>query len=170
MKYVPKVATVEAFRLGYDKEPKWYTEYLKEHVPIWLYDGPNNYKGYYIVKDNYGVHQSRPDAFEALYAPVESEEDLSFKATIEEAIFMYGVEHQLDICVEELSELTKEIIKHKRGADNRKQIIEEMADVTLMLSQLSIIFDIDEAEFLNDFEYKLNRLSELMNKERDGND
>ena len=42
----------------------------------------------------------------------------------------------------ELSELIKEICKNKRGADNRKNIIVEMADCFIMLEQLAIIFDI----------------------------
>lgn len=61
---------------------------------------------------------------------------------LERAIKTYGKDMQLTVAVEELSELIKEICKNKRGADNRKYIIEEMADCYIMLEQLAIIFDI----------------------------
>lgn len=35
---------------------------------------------------------------------------------------------QLNIAIEEFAELTKEICKHKRGADNTESIVEEIAD------------------------------------------
>lgn len=62
--------------------------------------------------------------------------------TLEKAIEVYGKDMQLNVAIEELSELIKEICKYKRGSDNRKAIIEEMADCYIMLEQLSIIFDI----------------------------
>ncbi len=62
--------------------------------------------------------------------------------TLEKAIQIYGKDMQLTVAVEELSELIKEICKNKRGANNRKDIIEEMADCYIMLEQLAIIFDI----------------------------
>lgn len=61
---------------------------------------------------------------------------------LERAIKTYGKDMQLTVAVEELSELIKEICKNKRGQDNRKNIIEEMADCYIMLEQLAIIFDI----------------------------
>ena len=61
---------------------------------------------------------------------------------LKKAIETYGKDMQLTVAVEELSELIKEICKNKRGADNRKAIIEEMADCYIMLEQLAIIFEI----------------------------
>lgn len=61
---------------------------------------------------------------------------------LEKAIEVYGKDMQLNVAIEEFSELIKEICKHKRGEDNRDSIIEEMADCHIMLMQLEIIFGI----------------------------
>ena len=60
----------------------------------------------------------------------------------ERAIETYGKDMQLNVAIEEFSELTKEICKYKRGEGNIEHIIEEMADCQIMLSQLRIIFGI----------------------------
>lgn len=52
------------------------------------------------------------------------------------AIVDYGKEPQKIKAIEEIAELIQAIAK-----DNRKMITEEMADVTVMLEQLEIIFD-----------------------------
>lgn len=62
--------------------------------------------------------------------------------TLEKAIETYGKDMQLNVAIEEFSELIKEICKHKRGEDNRENILEEMADCYIMMEQLEIIFDI----------------------------
>ena len=76
----------------------------------------------------------------------------------EQAIEAYGKDMQLNVAVEELSELIKEICKSKRGSDNRDNIIEEMADCYIMLEQLEIIFDLKPAEMLVVIDHKLARL------------
>lgn len=65
---------------------------------------------------------------------------------------------QLNIAVEELSELTKEICKYKRGADNKQNIIEEMADCYIMLEQMKIIFDIGDLSLSLEIHKKIERL------------
>ena len=82
------------------------------------------------------------------------------KDIYQEAIETFGKDMQLTVAVEELSELTKEICKHKRGADNKENIIEEMADVYIMLSQLEIIFGISFGDVYRMVEYKVKRLQE----------
>ena len=68
--------------------------------------------------------------------------------------------------IEEMSELTKELIKNiNRNEDNETEIILEMADVTIMLSQLNIIYDIDPNKLLGAIEYKLLRQKERMENE-----
>nr|MDD3231059.1 hypothetical protein [Oscillospiraceae bacterium] len=76
------------------------------------------------------------------------------------AIEAYGIDHQQDMCIEEMSELTKAILKYRRADSDaekcviRENVIEEMADVQIMLDQMRIIFgDTSSQE-----EYKLNRL------------
>lgn len=63
---------------------------------------------------------------------------------LSEAIKTFGVDHQLTIAIEEMSELTKEICKAKRRVkiplDEFERICEEMADVIIMIEQLKLIF------------------------------
>lgn len=56
----------------------------------------------------------------------------------------YGKESQVLMAIEEISELTKELCKDHRGKDNRQEIIEEIADVELMLDQLKIMFNVNQ--------------------------
>lgn len=78
--------------------------------------------------------------------------------TLEKAIETYGKDMQLNVAIEELSELIKEICKSKRGSDNRDNIIEEMADCYIMLDQLTIIFGIKASEIIAMTDKKLARL------------
>jgi NTP pyrophosphatase (non-canonical NTP hydrolase) len=81
---------------------------------------------------------------------------------LEKAIQTYGKDMQLTVAVEELSELIKEICKNKRGQDNRKNIIEEMADCYIMLEQLAIIFDIPNHALNEVASQKIERLEKRL--------
>lgn len=48
---------------------------------------------------------------------------------------------QLDIAIEEMSELIQAICKQKRGKCNLDNILEEIVDVEIMLEQLKMIYD-----------------------------
>ena len=78
--------------------------------------------------------------------------------TLERAIETYGKDMQLNVAIEEFSELIKEICKHKRGEDNLDNIIEEMADCYIMLAQLKIIFGIEGDGVTNVITKKIVRL------------
>ncbi len=56
------------------------------------------------------------------------------------AIEVFGKESQKDIFIEESAELTKELLKERRGADNLTAILEEMADVEIALDQMKLIY------------------------------
>lgn len=58
----------------------------------------------------------------AIVAPVQCD-------TYAEAVRAYGKQSQLVMAMEEMSELTKELSKNLRGADNAKALAEEIADV-----------------------------------------
>jgi hypothetical protein len=81
------------------------------------------------------------------------------------AVMKFGVKAQLNVALEELAELQKEICKHFRGRDNRAEIIEEMADVYIMLEQMRIIFEIQEVELIKAKTRKLVRLQRLLEGE-----
>lgn len=59
------------------------------------------------------------------------------------AIEQYGEEMQSIVALEELSEVQKEICKYTRGKGNEEHLAEEIADATIMLEQLCIIYDVD---------------------------
>lgn len=62
----------------------------------------------------------------------------------EVAIDRYGIDAQLRMVIEEMSELTKELCKFFRGQDNLDAIAEETADVAIMLEQLQMIFSMHD--------------------------
>ena len=69
------------------------------------------------------------------------------------AIRLYGEPAQIDVAIEEMSELTKALCKVKRARDTAgiteasSNVVEEIADVQIMLDQLRINFGRDaEAE------------------------
>jgi hypothetical protein len=58
---------------------------------------------------------------------------------------VWGKEPQMLQVIEEMSELTKEILKNvNRKKDNIKELIEETADVEIMLGQLKVCYDIEK--------------------------
>ena len=86
--------------------------------------------------------------------------------TLERAIEVYGKDMQLNVAIEEFSELIKEICKHKRGENNLHNIIEEMADCYIMLDQLHLIFGIKKTEVTKVVMRKLNRLEKRLGERR----
>lgn len=84
---------------------------------------------------------------------------------LEKTIETYGADLQKQVAIEEMAELTKEICKDFRGKGNRKHILEEIADVKIMLSQLLIMYDIKIWELNDVMASKLARLSERLKGE-----
>lgn len=85
---------------------------------------------------------------------------------IQDIINHYKKEDQVLQAVEEMSELTKELIKNiNRNKENEAEIILEIADVQIMLMQLIEIYKIDGNKLLGAIEYKLLRQKERMENE-----
>ena len=59
-------------------------------------------------------------------------------ATMRKALNTFGVDKQLDIAIEEMSELIKAIIKHRRygSEETYENLCEETADVAIMIEQI----------------------------------
>lgn len=78
----------------------------------------------------------------------------------QEAIKQYGGVSQITVAIEEMAELTKELVKHLRYGDThpRDQIIDEVADVEIMLEQLVMLFKFERSEVEARKNFKLNRL------------
>ena len=86
---------------------------------------------------------------------------MNFQETCQKAVSLWGIQAQLDMAVEEASELIKAICKLKRSGASLEAVsavAEEIADVEIMIEQLKIMFychdDVDDWE-----KYKLERLS-----------
>lgn len=56
---------------------------------------------------------------------------------------------QVAVAIEELSELSKELCKELRRKPNRNSILEEMADVYIMLEQMKLYFGLTDKEVYN---------------------
>ena len=80
------------------------------------------------------------------------------------ALKQWGLESQIDMCIEEMSELIKELLKFKRGKDNLDHICEEIADVEITVGQMKLIFDKDKILVDKYTQEKLIRLEDRINK------
>ena len=67
------------------------------------------------------------------------------KKVYQAALRKWGVGLQTMMAVEEMSELTKEICKIKRGKIDLDALADEIADVTIMLEQLREIYGLNDA-------------------------
>ena len=71
---------------------------------------------------------------------------------------------QLIVAIEELSELQKELCKNLRGNINKENIIEELADVYIMLDQIKVYFSITCNEVKEMIDKKIERTKERLLK------
>ena len=79
-------------------------------------------------------------------------------------ILTFGHNSQLQIAAEECSELNKECIKALRGKLRREKMVEEMADVLIMIKHLAIMFNVTDEELITWIRYKTQRTSEEIEK------
>ena len=87
--------------------------------------------------------------------------------TYKQAIKTYGEHAQKLMAIEEMSELTKEICKDFRWKLDREHLIEEMADVLIMLDQMLILYKISGEEVGLMRIKKVERLRERLKKQND---
>ena len=87
------------------------------------------------------------------------------------AINRFGKRHQLSVAQEELAELIQAISKYNRSLDNqfdkekaKQMIIEEMADVSIMMTQLIDIAGIKQSQIDKVVKFKILRMEERLNK------
>ena len=84
----------------------------------------------------------------------EPSNDAIVQHTISSMLKRFGEDSQIDVSIEEMSELTKELIKYKRSkihsrekqAASRDHVVEEIGDVMFMMEYLKKIFDITDEE------------------------
>lgn len=84
---------------------------------------------------------------------------------LHKAIERYGHCNQQIKCIEEMGELTQALAKQMVAESStemlkaRRGIVEEVADVEIMLDQIKLIHDIKPAELEKEKEFKLVRLN-----------
>lgn len=93
------------------------------------------------------------------------------KEVFKKSIQHYGPKAQIDLAIEEMSELTKALLKHRRASMGQgdpqkkaKDVAEEIADVRIMLDQLEMIFD-NKVQVREWIEKKVNRQIQRMEGE-----
>ena len=83
------------------------------------------------------------------------------KQVYEQLIEKFGAENQILKCVEELNELGQALCKVQSKDENKavaiKGVIEEIADVEIMLEQIKLILGIEESDVKKMKSYKLHR-------------
>ena len=74
----------------------------------------------------------------------------------------FGFRPQVIMAIEEMSELTKELTKALRGKIKLDNIIEEVADVEIMLAQVKLMFGIENTKIEAEKKRKLDRLKPIV--------
>ena len=82
--------------------------------------------------------------------------------TLEKAVKRFGAEHQARKLCEECGELMTAVMHCLESRDSADHVAEEMADVTLMMVQMRIIFGVSEEDIDKWMAYKLERLRERL--------
>ena len=94
---------------------------------------------------------------------------LDEKKIIQTALACYGVEKQRIKCIEELSELQKELCKASIGPGSRFHIAEEIADVLITVAQMVEHYGI--ADFVSGCKAaKLEQLASSLNMEKESDE
>lgn len=72
----------------------------------------------------------------------------------------WGEQAQYDQAIEECAELITALMHYRRDKNDRREVIDELADVTLMLGQLTWMFGEDQVK--EAVTIKLRKLEKLM--------
>lgn len=84
------------------------------------------------------------------------------------ALFNYGIQTQLIVLCEEMSELAKVVLKDLRNSTiSTHELIDEIADVEIMLEQVKLIYKLDRKLIYKRKDFKKQRLlKSLKEKEK----
>ena len=82
---------------------------------------------------------------------------MKLKSICKDALEAFGLDKQIDMCIEECAELQNALMKFRRGRATFEDVRTEIADVQIMCDQMSIAFG--EKQTLVEKFRKLERLS-----------
>ena len=85
---------------------------------------------------------------------------MDHRLIFEQALKQWGAELQFDMVVEECAELIHAINAYKRGRATADQVLDEIADVQIMLNQMRVVFGMTETHVV--YHRQLNRLYERL--------
>ena len=88
------------------------------------------------------------------------------KIILENALNTYGARAQIMMCIEECAELTNALAKLSRNRATDMQIITELADVSIMVDQLAMMFGMERV--YEERQKKIQRLKERLEKATKG--
>jgi len=83
---------------------------------------------------------------------------------IEKAIEVFGKNKQVIKSCEELAELIMAVAKYRLGEGNRGNVVEEIADVLIMIEDIKIMFNIPMCDIQDVINAKLERLEGRINE------
>ena len=90
-------------------------------------------------------------------------QNLTTRLLYNKALNFWGERAQLDQVIEEAAELIVAVNHYKRRrAGSLREVIEEMADMTIMLGQLLELLDDHRDEYTQVVDYKIQRLRERL--------
>lgn len=103
-----------------------------EHrIAAFAWDGTVYHRGRYGP-----IYVYRPTS----YLPSVADDPDRLRRLYDRAIGKWGEGLQIDVAIEEMSELITELARHRRGRGKRAHVAEEIADARIMLEQLEIIY------------------------------
>ena len=80
-----------------------------------------------------------------------------------DAIRNWGVDAQIDMVYEECGELLTAVSRLRRGRCTIDDVVTEMADVSIMIDQLNVMFNLGE-KFDKEKSRKINKLRDKLNE------
>ena len=97
---------------------------------------------------------------------------------LDNIVTIYGDNNQVDMCIEECAELQKALLKYRREThkgfpdtekvkEAKESIIDELADVTVMVEQMKIIYGYEAVE--ERIGFKINRQMDRLRKRGEEN-
>lgn len=92
----------------------------------------------------------------------------NFKALADESILLWGTSAQIDMMIEECSELIQVLVKRgrKRNGSTKEDIINELVDVEIMLAQMKNIYGSDKDAWNDSYCNKLQRLKKRVEESK----
>ena len=91
---------------------------------------------------------------------------LEERRILQSAVITYGQNAQILMCIEECAELTNALAKIPRNRVTEDEIITEIADVSIMIDQLAMMFGEDKV--FKERQRKIQRLKMRLSEARKG--